>query len=332
MRAFYRHAIALCTLAALAACSGTATTNVLPQSQTEARVDPGTTVPYNFTTLDDPGAYSTVNQLLGINNEGHIVGYYGSGVPSDPSEGYSATPPYGAKNYQPVVYPMAADSIATCLNNTGMIAGYYVQGKSTYGFLLDEGIWWSYEDPHAQRKGSSTQIVSIADDGTAIGNYKSSYGSGAFELNVALEQYSAISPPQGDKVVATGINGTGDIVGYMTLSGSTVGFLLKDGTYTDFSYPGAASTQFLGVTAHDYIVGSFKDQSGNTHGFLLISPLWKRGTTWEQIDDPQAAGTTVVTSVNIHKALVGYYIDASGVTHGFMATPSSSKARNPNQT
>ena len=37
------------------------------------------------------------------------------------------------------------------------------------------------------------------------------------------------------------------------------------------------------------------------------------GTSWERIDDPQAAGTTVVTSANIHKALVGYYIDASGV-------------------
>ncbi len=330
MRAFYRQSLALCALAALTACSGTAssTGSVLPQAERGAGAVPDSTVSYNFTTLDDPSAYSTVNRLLGINNEGHIVGYYGSGVASDPSEGYNAIPPYNGVNYQSVVYPKAHDTIPTCLNNTKMIAGYYVSsGGKTYGFLLVNGIWWTYQEPHARGKGTITQILGINDDGTAVGYYKSPSGSGSFELNVALDKYDPIVPPQGDKIVATGINGTGDVVGYMDVSGTTVGFLRKNGTYTNFSYPGSVSTQFLGVTAHDYIVGSFKDQSDNTHGFLLVSPLWKRGTTWEEIDDPNAAGTTVVTSVNIHKALVGYYIDAYGTTHGFMATPSSSGVR-----
>lgn len=280
--------------------------------------------------MDDPGAYSTVNRLLGLNNQGHIVGSYGSGVPSDPSEGYSTISPYGANNYQSVVYPKAADTIATCLNNTRMLAGYYVAGGGkTYGFLLTEGLWWTYQDPHARGKAATTEILGINDLGTAVGYYKSSHSTGSFELNVALEKYDVVTPPLGDKVIATGINGTGDVVGYMAQGGTTVGFLRKNGTYTTFSYPGAASTQFLGVTAHDYVVGSFKDQAGATHGFLLVSPLWKRGTTWQQIDDPEGVGTTVVTSVNIHKALVGYYVDSYGVTHGFLATPGSSSVRRP---
>ena len=148
---------------------------------------------------------------------------------------------YGANNYQAVVSPIAADSIATCQNNPGMIAG----STSAEATPRTDSCWTrafdGATDAHAKGKGSSTQIVSIDDAGTAISDYKSSSGSSAFELNIAIEQYSAMSPPQGNKIVATGINDTGGIVGYMTLSGSTVGFLLKDGTYTDFSYPGAAT-------------------------------------------------------------------------------------------
>jgi hypothetical protein len=333
MIAFDRRALALCALAALTACSGAASTSapLLPEfRQAGTGIRGGSTTPYTFTTMDDPSAYSTVNRLLGLNNGGRIVGYYGSGIPSDPSEGYLTIPPYGANNYQSVVYPRAADTIATCLNNARMLAGYYVSSAGkTYGFLLTDGLWWTYQDPHARGKRTTTEILSINDLGTAVGFYKSNSGTGSFELNVALEKYDVVTPPQGDNVIATGINGTGDVVGYMNQGSTTVGFLLKNGTYTTFSYPGAASTQFLGVTAHDYIVGSFKDQAGATHGFLLVSPLWKPGTTWEQIDDPEGIGSTVATSVNIHKALVGYYTDSYGVMHGFLATPGSSGVRRP---
>jgi hypothetical protein len=104
-----------------------------------------------------------------------------------------------------------------------------------------------------------------------------------------------------------------------------VGFLRKNGAFTFFMFPHATSTRFLGVTAHDYIVGSYVDKLGLTHGFLLTSPLFQRNMAWASIDDPDGIGTTVVTSVNIHKNIAGYYVDVLGKTHGFIATPASSK-------
>jgi hypothetical protein len=49
-----------------------------------------------FMTLDDQ-ADPTFNQLLGVNNEGVIAGYFGSGTPPTvhPNNGYTLSPPYG---------------------------------------------------------------------------------------------------------------------------------------------------------------------------------------------------------------------------------------------
>ena len=85
-------------------------------------------------------------------------------------------------------------------------------------------------------------------------------------------------------------------------------------------FPYAVSTQFLGITVDDRIVGSFVDASGNTHGFLLMHPFFE-GITWQQIDDPDAAGVTVATGINLHTDIVGWYVDGHGTHHGFLATP-----------
>lgn len=315
--------------AVLAACGGPASSfTSLPtpgSTRTSESGLAGNAVKYSFTTMDDPLVYSNFNRLLGINNLQHIVGYYGSGAPSDPSEGYVIYPPYAPNGYHSIVYPKALDTEATALNNKKMIVGFYKEkGQRTLGFLYTNGIWSSYEDPNAVGPGTSTKLFSINDSGVAVGCYQAGSNGGCFELKVAKGGFDGLNLP-GRNGVATGINGNGDLVGYTTKSDSVVGFLRRDGTYTEFSYPGAVSTQFLGVTVHDYIVGSYVDQHGATHGFLLTEPLRPNETAWQSIDDPNGVGTTVVTSVNIHEDLVGYYVDGSGTTHGFLATPSSRK-------
>jgi hypothetical protein len=273
--------------------------------------------------MDDP-ADPTFNRLLGINNEGRIVGYYGAGSPSDPSEGFLAYPPYAPNNYRSVIYPKAADTQSTGLNNRKTTAGFYMTPKGKIlSFIYTGGIWWSYQDQHARGARTATEILSLNDSDVAVGFYKSRSQTGSFELNVATGDFDGFNPPLGSNAIATGINGGGDVVGYLTQKSIVVGFLRKNGTYYYFSYPGSTSTEFLGVTAHDRIVGFYLDGKGATHGFLLLSPTWKKGTSWQSIDDPNGVGTTVATSVNIHDVIVGYYVDASNVTHGFLATPSS---------
>jgi carbohydrate-selective porin OprB len=53
---------------------------------------------YSFRTLDNDHDL-TFNQLLGINDEGVIAGYFGSGAAGHPNKGYVLLPPYGQGNY-----------------------------------------------------------------------------------------------------------------------------------------------------------------------------------------------------------------------------------------
>jgi len=46
---------------------------------------------YSFRTVDN-AADLTFNQLLGVNNEGVIAGYFGSGAQGHPNMGYQLTP------------------------------------------------------------------------------------------------------------------------------------------------------------------------------------------------------------------------------------------------
>lgn len=282
-------------------------------------------IKYSFVTLDDPLSYSNFNRLLGINNVGRIAGYAGSGNASDPSNGFKIYPPYGRTNFHRIVYPSAIDTVATSVNNKKLIAGYYTDTKGkTFGFTYTIGIWSTYADPEVRGKNGATKILAVNDSNLAVGTYQSRSASGSFQLNLVTGVFHEIDPPGTDGSV-TGINGNGDIVGYTTVQGHVVGFIRKNGVDTELLYPQAVSTQFWGVTVFDMIGGSYVDKAGTTHGFILQSPLWRGGPTWQSVDDPDAAGTTVVTSINIDKDLVGYYVDSGGATHGFLATPTTNK-------
>jgi hypothetical protein len=281
---------------------------------------------FKFRTLDDQ-TDPRFNELLGINNLHHIVGFYGDGAPAHPNRGYVVYPPYHQINYRQLSFPMSVENQATALNNTKTAAGFYSDSEGEiFGFTDTLNIWSDYQDPHSQGIGTTTELLGINDLGFAVGFYTSKAlgHRHAFEVPIATGIYQDLIPPNAVDAVATGINGRGDVVGYVKrANGAILGFLFNDGAYTFYTFPRSTSTEFLGVTVLDRIVGSYIDKSGKSHGFLLMEPLRPNHTTWQSIDDPDGIGTTVVTGINIHYELVGYYVDRFGKTHGFLATPSA---------
>jgi hypothetical protein len=276
---------------------------------------------YSFKTLDNPDD-PTFNELLGINNLGKISGYYGSGSSSDPSVG-DIVRKYGNSDYHQVRYPAAIDTVVSAVDNQSAFAGYYVAKAGTFGFIkTNAGIWDSYKDPHTKGSYNITELLGLSDSGLAVGFYTdSSQHDEAFELVQSTGGFHRIYVPGAVSSVACGINGKGDIVGYYTTSkGTTNSFLLKGGVYREFVYKDAQVTQARSINWQDEIAGDYVDRSGNTHGFvlddLLGTPQWTA-----PIDDPQAAGETVVTGIQNHHYLVGYYVDAVGNTNGFLASP-----------
>lgn len=325
---FFRRLVALAAAGGCAALpAGCTGSFALPVQKTQAPYTafaarpPSGSLKFTFTTLDDPHD-PTFNRLLGINNEGKIGGYYGSGGSGHPNRGYIIRVPYQQTDFKDVDYPNAADTVVTSLNNTGDVIGYYVdtQGKIA-AFLWWENVWFVYEDQHAGKSNAVTELFGINDAGIGVGFSKNGPTDFAVKLNDLTGRFYTIKTPHGEGAVATGISGLGHIVGFLKKSKGYVGMLIRNGVMTEFSYPHSTSTQALGVTTYDRVVGSYVDTKGATHGFMVTNPAGK-APVWQSIDDPNAKGGTVVSAINVHDDIVGYYIDASGNNHGFLGKPS----------
>ena len=111
---------------------------------------------------------------------------------------------------------------------------------------------------------------------------------------------------------ATGINASGDIVGFYEASAVNHGFLLSRGTYTTIDDPlGTKGTFAQSINDMGQIVGSYRDSASTNHGFLLS------GGTYTTIDDPLATTATNAIGLNNKGQIVGEYLNATGI-HGFL--------------
>jgi probable HAF family extracellular repeat protein len=287
--------------------------------------DPSLQSNFTFTTLDDP-ASTTFTRLLGLNNLGKLCGYYSTEVSGYPSTGLLVYKGYQQQNFRKEKYPSAVSTVVTTLNNAEMIAGWYVSARNPawiFGFTEEHGVWNSYRDVQLRKSHTSnvTKLLGLSDSGLAVGYYTDDAAiNHPFELELATQKFHGISPPSAVSAVASGINGKGDVVGYLTLAnGATKGFLYKGFSFTEFAYPAAVSTQALSLTWNDDIVGLYVDASGNTHGFVLSQVL--TSPQWQSVDEDDAVGATVITGVNNHHVIVGYYVAADGSNNGFRGIP-----------
>ncbi len=106
------------------------------------------------------------------------------------------------------------------------IAGFYLSKTGAiFGFIEAHGIWNNYKNPRL-RGGTSniTKLLGLSDPGLAVGFYTPvKHTNHAFELDERTGKFHPIVLPGGTSVTATGVNGKGDVVGYMTVpSGATV--------------------------------------------------------------------------------------------------------------
>ncbi len=96
------------------------------------------------------------NQLLGINNHGRIVGYFGSGAHGHPNQGYLLAPPYHQANYKPENFPGSAQTEVTGLNDAGVTVGFFSRtnkmnpfANALAGFYLKGGKYHKVAFPTA---------------------------------------------------------------------------------------------------------------------------------------------------------------------------------------
>jgi len=296
-----------------------------------APAQPAAQPAYNFATLDNANDL-TFNQLLGINNNGVIAGYFGSGAQGHPNKGYQLFPPFAQGNYVNENFPGSVQTQVTGINDKGDTVGFWSsmnnanQVNDNHGFYKLRG-----HNPHTADfpTGSPAtppvdQLLGINNSDVAVGFYTDANGiNHGYKYNIKANHYSTVTDPNAPtaSLTATAINNNRDIAGFYTnpATGNTDGFLKYRGQFTDLAYPGAAATMALGVNDRDEVVGVATVGSGSTaamHGFT-----WTPGGGFVTVDDPNGIGTTTINGVNDEGDLVGFYVDGNGNTDGFAAAP-----------
>ena len=206
------------------------------------------------------GSYTNISHTglrytAGINDLGQFVGTL-HGVAFDIPTGFF----YNGSTFQNIIG--LSPSILTGINNSDQIVGYPALAGSP--FLYSGGI-----------------VTDINGVPNGINNNGEIVGAGFLYINGT---YTMLDDPLATNgTFATGINDTGQIVGYyQDAIGTKHGFFYSNGNYVTVDDPaGTAGTYLTGINNSGQIVGNYLDING-THGFLATVTF-----------SPENAGTIV---------------------------------------
>jgi probable HAF family extracellular repeat protein len=265
---------------------------------------------YDFTTIDVPGASSTVAQ--GINDRGQIVGGYSDEI-------FGPSHLFVTDGDQFVTIDIAGSSNTTAfgINNQGKIVGSYVTSEQ-HGFLYPatDPVFTPIDVPFPTGV-FATRPNDINNRGQIVGEYLDQPASNeqhGFVYNKG--HFRSIDVPDAEVTSANGINDNGAIVGFYAdrFTFEIHGFIKKRGAFStiDVPFSGASNTSANGINNKGQIVGIYQDGSG-VHGYLCDDEIFT------SIDVP-GAFVTLALGINQHGSIVGWYSDALGI-HGFVATP-----------
>jgi hypothetical protein len=277
----------------------------------------------------------TFNQLLGINNNGRIAGYFGAGVPGHPNKGYTITAPYAQGDIKSENFPHSVQTQVTGLNDGGVQVGFYSNSDNASGVNKNVG-WYFNGSFHAvafptgnNDKPPVDQLLGVNDHDIAAGFYLNGSGvSRGYTYNIKTGKFALVTEPgaptggKAPNLSANAINNAGAVAGsYTTKGGAADAFLkLPGGSFHTIAVPGASSTVALGLNDNDTVVGFYTDGSGGsatTHGFI-----WRiGGSLTTNVDDPNGIGTTTLNGINNEGDIVGFYVDSKGNTDGILAFP-----------
>jgi probable HAF family extracellular repeat protein len=109
----------------------------------------------------------------------------------------------------------------------------------------------------------------------------------------------------------SGINGTGQIVGYTLGGEQTHGFLYTNGDVTSIMAPGSRNTFAYGINNAGQIVGSASGSTSSTYGFLYANNNF-------MIISVPGSGSTIARGINDNGQIVGTAIDSGGRQNGFL--------------
>lgn len=172
-----------------------------------------------------PKGSTSVNELLGVNDNGIAVGFYTD------QHGHDHAYELANRKFANIVPPHAVSAEATAITLAGNVAGNetLADGK-TEGWILQSGVYTEFSFPGSK----STYVNGMSDgifDNIVVGSYVDKNGTHGYCLthvgNPRLEIWQRVDEPNGlGSTVITGMTNHHDISGwYVDLKGKTHGFV-----------------------------------------------------------------------------------------------------------
>jgi hypothetical protein len=312
-------------VAAAIAMTGSAGAATAGKSAPTVADTPPAAAGYQFVTL---GSHHdrTFNQLLGINNEGVIAGYFGSGAKGHANKGYEIRPPYAQGDIVNENFPHSVQTQVTGLNDKGTTVGFF-STQNTASMANNNFGWYSigghFHEVNFPTGTPSTppvdQLLGVNNHNVAVGFFTNASGQArGYTYNINTKTFSRVTVPGasglGPSLTAAAINNRGDVAGFYNKTSKQVDAFLKlGGSFITLAVPGADMTQAFGVNDSDWVVGTYTVGTA-THGFI-----WRPGLGFiANIDDPHGVGTTVLNGINDENDIVGFYTDGGGNVDGLV--------------
>ncbi len=328
---------------ALAACANFGSLNPTPQGlgPSSRSIVRDTTAGFTFYTVDYPKQHPT--RITGIAKNREIVGVYGSNAKNNPYHSftslYDASQPYA--QFQHDDYPLADSTYMTSIaipdHSTSSIEAGYAMSVSdlpgTWGVIDNKGLWSLVRRNRGERLCHMMQFFGIDANYDAVGQYwydKSPSGGCARHTQYATElvpgeRFHDYPNIVGPDIAATGLIKSGLMVGSTNISGTGLSKGWTRGqadSYKYWNYDGKTrdSTLMNGMNDAGVVVGTYKDELGNWHGFIVHNLFsTSKHPVWTTIDEPNGDQTnTVVSGIDGLGDICGWYTGTDGVVHGFV--------------
>jgi len=205
---------------------------------------------------------------------------------------------------------------ANGINNSGQIAGSYINATGNHAFIDNGGVFTTIDHPDASSLlNGGTAAIGINDSGQIVGTYIDAlFVNHGFLYSAGV--FTTIDDSNGTfGTIPSGINASGQIVGsYFDATGNH-GFLYDSGVFTTIDAPDAAGfngTQLTGINASGQIVGVYVDALYNVHSFLYYAGAFTA------LDNASTPPSFVVTGIDDSGQLVGTYSQGVNDVHGFL--------------
>ncbi len=223
--------------AAGAADQGPADSLALASHTSAMRMSSSLADSYQVVQLNDAHD-ETFNQLLGINDQGVIAGYFGSGAAGHPNRGYALIPPFAQKSFLNENFPHAAQTQVTGLNDQGVTVGFWSKqntasmANNNFGFYEQDGRYHDVNFPIGDAASPPVdQLLGVNNREIAVGFFTNSGGvNRGYEYNIRTHRFSRVEIPGrglGPSLTAAAINNRGDVAGFYNRTSKQVDAFLK---------------------------------------------------------------------------------------------------------